>query len=376
MSLKVSRLETVKDVDCHLCGDCVASCPEKNTLSITGNKFIAKDSVGKRNTLLWIPAAAVVILVLAGLGFSSQVQIPTISLKWGDDNQMTEAGIYEQAGLTSIKCFGSSMSFANHMKELPGVLGVETYVGSHSVRVYYDKNASTSEDIKRAIFSPVKRLFMAPEIGVGRISVLDARIDQFFDPNDAMLLSTRFSQHKGILAMQTLFGEPVEALIYYDPEKITSDIIISLIEERRVEWDVEGEKQVAKTDFKVASHKDIEPVSLKEYLTSLYEPVSMTFNSYEKHDSAELEIAEFPFIEGANPLLIDLPWYLLSHVSNNRGVVSFEMVPSDEGFKIRLKYIKGFTTLEDIKKHMNNETLIVHLSDGTVQVVPNPYKFI
>lgn len=375
MSLKVSALEAVKDVDCHLCGDCVASCPEKNTLNITGSKlFIAKSGNNHKRTLLWIPAAAVVILIIAGLGFSSQVHIPTISLKWGDENQMSGAGIYEQTGLTSIKCFGSSMSFANHMKELPGVLGVETYVGSHSVRVYYDNNVSKAEDIKEAIFTPVKEIFSAPG-EVSQIAVVKAGIDQFFDPNDAMLLSTRFSQNNGIIAMQTLFGEPVEAMIYYDPKVINSAKILSLIEEKRVEWDVEGEKQVAKTDFKVATHKDVEPLSLQEYLAKLYEPVSMTFNSYEKYDSAELEIVEFPFPEAADPKIIDMPWYLLSHVSNNRGIVSFEMVPSDMGFKVRLKYIKGFTTPDDIKKHMNDESLVVHLNDGTIQTVPNPYKF-
>lgn len=377
MSIKVSTAEKVKDIDCHLCGDCVASCPEDDTLSITGGHFLSKKLHNARGnqSLLWLPAAAVVVLVIIGLAFAERIHIPTISLKWGDATQMKEAGIYEQTGLTSIKCFGSSMSFANHMKEMQGVLGVETFVSDHSVKVFYDKAVYNDEDIKRAIFNPVKRLYKAPENQQSIVAVCEAAIDQFFDPNDAELLSIRFMQHEGILSMQTLFGEPVHALIYYSSELTSMAEIKALIEEKKVIWEVEGDLNVAKTSYKVASIHERDKISLKQYLETLYEPVSMTFNSFEKYGVDLLETIEYPFTQGADPALTDMPWYLLSHLSNNQGIVSFETHPSDEGLMLRLQIVKSLVSKEEVDALINLPELKVHLSDGTKQSIKNPYRF-
>ena len=376
MALKISNSDKVADVDCHLCGDCVASCPEKNTLKLISVKPITskeKDNPGK--TRLWIPAAIVVVLVISGLAFASKVHIPTISMMWGNNNQINEAGIFEQSGLTSIKCFGSSQSFANHMREVPGVMGVETYVGSHSVRVWYDRSVLTADDVKRSIFTPVKRLFAAPGNGLQSIAVCEVAIDNFFDPNDAGLLSTRFSQNKGILAMQTQFGEPVHTVVYFDPALIDAAKISSLIEEKKVIWEVEGEEHVAKTAFEVASLNEGQPFAVKEYLAKLYDPVSLTFNNFEDYTSDQLETMEFDFPAGADPELTDMPWYLLSHVSNNRGVVKFETVAADKGFKLQLMTVKGKLTREDLTGILSADSLTVHLNDGTTQVLKNPYSF-
>lgn len=374
MSLKVSALEVVKDVDCHLCGDCVATCPEKDTLKIS--RFIpdSRDGESKRRTFLWIPAASVVVLIALGLAFSERIHIPTISRKWGNEQQMNSAGVFEMSGLASIKCFGSSMSFANHMKEVTGVLGIETYVGSHGVRVWYDKNALTDEDIKKAIFTPVKRIFTSPQ-NKDEVAVCEVGIDNFFDPKDAGLLSTRLSQNKGILAIQTQFGEPVHALIYYVPSLINTEIIRSLIEEKRVEWVIDGEEYAAKTDFTAVVIKDERIIPLKKYLENLYEPVSATFNSYSDFSEDQLQLISIPFNQAADPELTDMPWYLLSHLSNNRGIVSFETMPSESGFILELKIVKGRVTGQEVMKLLTADSLNVHLSDGTTQTLKNPYKF-
>lgn len=375
MALKVSETDKVQDVDCHLCGDCVASCPEENTLRITGLNAGTVDHPARRNRLLWIPAATVVVLIAMGLAFAEKVHIPTISQLWADSDRIATAGIYEQEGLKSIKCFGSSMSFANHMKEVPGVLGVETYVGSHGIKVWYDKSVLTGNDIRRAVFTPVKQLFAAPQAGLQSVAVCEVAIDNFFDPNDAGLLSTRFSQHKGILAMQTRFGEPVHTLVYYNPVMINAAKISALIEEKSVSWKADGEEYMAKTDFKVASSGGVQKMTVKEYLGKLYDPVSLTFNSYEDYSSAQLETIEFDFAAAADPGLTDMPWYLLSHMSNNRGVVKFETIPEDGGFKLQLGIVKGKVTRDELLGMMNADSLNVHLSDGTMQVLKNPYKF-
>jgi polyferredoxin len=376
MAIKVSLTEKVKDVDCHLCGDCVASCPELNTLKIfASNKWEPSYREKKRATHLWIPSAIVIVLVVLGLAFAQRVHIPTISLMWGDTEQLDAAGIFEQEGLAGIKCFGSSMSFANQMKEIPGVLGVETYVGNHGVRVWYDKSILGEEDIKEAMFNPVKRVFSAPANDIEQVSVCEVAIDHFFDPADAGNLGIRFMQNRGILGMKTKFGEPVHAVIYYDESLINAGKIKSLIEARKVEWKDEDGDHIVNTNFKVAGFEDSGYCLLSEYLTEMYEEVSMTFNGYDRYNQEEIDTLTVPFPHGMNPELEGMPWYLLSHISNNRGVVSFKTSPTNHGFDIILEYIKNKTTVEQIIDMLNADELVVHLSDGSVQKIKNPYRF-
>ncbi len=376
MSLSISKSESVKDVDCHLCGDCVASCPEENTLRIVRLKAVkTNEHSPKKRTLLWIPSAVTVVLIILGLGFAEKIQIPTISVMWGSNKQIEEAAIFEQSGLASIKCFGSSMSFANHMKELHGILGVETYVSDKSVRIFYDDNEISEEDIKRAMFTPIKKLYSSPISTSDSIAICETAIDQFFDPNDAMLLGIRFSQINGILSMETSFGEPVRALIYYLPDKVNIESIKNLIEEESAEWEEEGEHYSMKTDFRVASIDEVGRMSLKDYLLKMYEPINLTFNDFESYSAKELDTVVFSFPQAADPKLTDMPWYLLSHISLDRGVVSFDVIPGNTGFDLSLKFVKGRTDYQTIKRELNEEKLTVYLNDGTLDSMSNPFKF-
>ncbi|MCB9015664.1 MAG: 4Fe-4S binding protein [Lentimicrobiaceae bacterium] len=364
MAIKISDKPSVEHIDCHLCGDCITQCPEKDTLMIN------------RKKLNWLPAAAVVVLVVSGLVFASFTDIPTINIRWGTSEQISKAGIYRQAGLTSIKCYGSSMSFANHMKELKGVLGVETFVSDHSIKVFYDKSVLTDEEIKKAIFTPVSSIVAPPAQGLSSVAVAEAAIDQFFDPNDAMLLEIRFKQVKGILAFETVFGEPVHALIYFDSRLLNTDKIKQLIEEEKLKWAFEGETYEAETDFKVASIRlKEEAISLSAYLSLKYEPVVLDFNDFESYQPSQLDSLDVPFIDGADPELTDMPWYLLSHLSNEKGVVRFATLFTDNGMVLRLTYSPALTGKEQIMNLLNQPDLHVHMSDGTEKSMPNPYRF-
>ncbi|KAF0195009.1 MAG: hypothetical protein FD166_3249 [Bacteroidetes bacterium] len=364
MAIKISDQPRIDHIDCHLCGDCITRCPEKDTLQIN------------RKKLDWLPATATVVLVAAGLVFAAFTDIPTINQRWGTPEQMENAGVYRQSGLTSIKCFGSSMSFANHMKELEGVLGVETYVGDHSVKVFYDKEILTAEQIRQAIFTPVSSVIAAPEPGSAGVSVAEAAIDQFFDPKDAMLLGIRFGQNKGILAIQTVFGEPVHTLVYFDSRYINSEKIRTLIEEKRVTWTTDGETSAAETDFRVASlGKKEQDLPLSEYLALMYEPVVMSFNDAESYLPDELDSLELDFSAAADPDIADLPWYLLSHVSNDKGVVKFATRFTDEGIRLVLTFVPAITGREKIVSLLNEPELKVHMSDGTKQTMENPFRF-
>lgn len=363
MAIRISDIPKVQHIDCHLCGDCVTSCPEPNTLQFSKRK------------INWLPAVATVALVVLGLAFASVTDIPTISLKWGSPAQMENASIYRQSGIKSVKCFGSSMSFANHMKELPGVLGVEAFVADKSVKIYYDAAITSEKAIREFMFTPVSRVIAAPAQHIQSVSAAVFAIDKFFDPADARLLALKVAQKPGVLAFETMFGEPVHTLVYYDSTLITTGEISKIIEQKKVEWMVDGELNQAETGFKVAFAEPESSLGLAAYLKKMYEPVSMTFNGFDSYDSLQTSALQLPFAEAANPELTDMPWYLLSHISNNRGVVKFEIQATDRGFELHLVYLPQMTSKEEILNQLNEPALKVHLSDGTEQQLDNPYRF-
>jgi ferredoxin len=363
MAIKISDIPKVQHIDCHLCGDCVTSCPEPETLQFSKRK------------INWLPAVATVVLVALGLAFASVTDIPTISLKWGTSEQMDEAGIYQQSGLKSVKCFGSAMSFANHMKELPGVLGVEAFVSDFSVKVYFDKSVTDETKIRESIFTPVTRIIAAPSATIAEVSVSEFAVDQFFDPSDARMLSIRSSQHPGILAFETLFGEPVHTMIYYDAQLISEAKIRQMIEAKKVEWESDGNLFEAKTNFQVASVTSHEKMTQSQYLARMYEPVEMSFNGFKEYKPDQLDSLDLDFPGAADPSLSDMPWYLLSHVSNDKGVVRFQTHFTDSGIKLRLIFVPALTNRDKIIILLNQPDLDIHMSDGTKQVMKNPYHF-
>lgn len=364
MAIRIFDQPRVDHIDCHMCGDCITQCPEKDTLKIN------------HRNLRWLPASATVLLIVLGFTFASFTDIPTVSVKWGSPEEMEAAEIYRQADLKNVKCYGSSMAFVNHMKEVEGVLGAETYVSDKSVKVWYNPAVISAEAIKQAIFTPVKEVIAAPSAKLAEIAFVEMGIDQFFDPGDAGLLSIKAEQSHGILAFETSFGEPVHAVFYFDEKLLSPEQIKAMIEQKIVSWkSANGEEAAARTHFKVADVSAIQKMSLTDYLNTVYEPVQLTFNGFDTYTTADLDTLKLDFPQAARPGMMDESWSLLSHVSNNRGVVGFETVFTPRGIALWITFADAMTSIEEIKSLLNEPDLKVHMSDGTQLEVSNPFHF-
>ena len=92
------------------------------------------------------------LLIIAGLLMGSLYELPTINVKWGTEEQIAGAETFTKEGLVNIKCYGTSINFANQLKEVDGIYGVATYVGSHKVKVLYDKAMYNDETLLRLLF--------------------------------------------------------------------------------------------------------------------------------------------------------------------------------------------------------------------------------
>ncbi|MFZ4706130.1 MAG: 4Fe-4S binding protein [Bacteroidales bacterium] len=363
MAIDISGVDKVTHHDCHLCGDCLAMCPEEGALLINNRNW------------KWLPMVVIVILIAIAMYISGVVEIPTINERWGDKESFKTAKEFKMSGLQSIKCFGSSSSFATQMKSVPGVLGVETFVKHHSVKVFYDPAKISPEGIKEAIFTPVSSMLNYPGSSIKNIAQIDMGINNFFDTSDEYFLAGKLSREKGIMGMATSFGEPVRTSVFYDPSKITPERIRQLVEEIE-ETSLPGKANEKKdVHFSVAYSKGAEIIPVMEFLKLMYEPVDEVFNGFDSIAATDLAIYQLPFPQAIKPELQEWIPYLLSHSSNDNGIVRFQTMFSDSIPELRIWYVKKLTIPSSILQLLNKPQLKVYYPDGTKKTFNNLFSF-
>jgi len=253
-AIDVASIEKVTHTDCNMCGDCIQACPEKNTLLINRK--------GKN----WLTASILLILIVIGVVIGSSFEVPTISEYWGEVSSKDQMKVYEQSGLKNIKCFGSSTSFANKMRKVNGVVGVSTYVGSHTVKILYNPSIIDTLGVKKSIFVPVKVPIAKLESEIDSITVFSASVDHFFDPYDTYYLTILLQQNQSIYGFTTEYDCPVKVTIYTS-NTITAEVIKNLIEQKQVEKTYsDNTTQIIDLNYKVVRiSKEEKALSVQEF---------------------------------------------------------------------------------------------------------------
>lgn len=222
-AIDVASHKTVKHVDCNMCCDCVHVCPEKDTLAINHR--------GKK----WLPAIILIILISIGFIIGKSFEVPTIAEYWGDAAAKGQMNIYEKSGLKNIKCYGSSISFANKMRRVKGVEGVTTYVGSHTVKIWFNPDIIDTLNIQKSIFVPAKVLIDKKISESDSLSVYNLKVDNFFDPYDTYYLTELLKHNQFIYGFTSEFGCPVNVTIYTSTDKsIDSKLVKNIIEQKQL----------------------------------------------------------------------------------------------------------------------------------------------
>lgn len=364
MAINISTVSAVQHIDCHLCTDCIVKCPEPGALTI--NKRWPK----------WLPALITIILIGIALFISNKYEIPTISEQWGSETQIQNASVFQMDGLKNIKCFGSSRAFANHMKEVKGVIGVETFVKHHRVKVLYDKSLISEIGVKEAIFSPVSEFFALPDSAYKSVSYISVGVDHCFDPNDQYYLAKLLYQQDGVLALQTHFGEPLDAMIYFDERQISSGQILKAIEQKQIDLGEGNEKVIQEIDF-IVKDKNVrtDTIPVSDFLKLFFDESDITFNFYENYKPEQLRDWQVSFPQAADPAMQEWIPYLISHCSNDDGIVRFSIQFTDSGPLLKLGYVKTLTSPEKILELLKKPKLQVHFPDGKTEEADNPFTF-
>jgi polyferredoxin len=363
MGIDISTELKVQHIDCHLCGDCLYSCPENRTLQIN------------KKELKWMPATASVSLIAIALYLATVVELPTINMKWGNEQQINQASIYSQDGLKNIKCFGSASSFASKMKRIPGILGVEAYVQSHSVKVYYDTSAFDDIGVQKIIFTPTKTLLRYPTKETNEIAVAEIGIDKLFDTYDSFYLQQLLKQNKGIYGIKTEFGEPVQTWLYYNQDELSKDDFKSLIEVEELTYKSRGKDITVPLQFGVPYTKDsIFVVSRIEFMKQMFKPFNQVFNDFKTYSEEQLGVYRISMPQAMNPSLSRQLTYLMSHISTDTSIVGFKTLYTEKPVA-DVYFIKDKVDEEIIYSTLISETLTVHYRGGKIGKLNNPFKF-
>ena len=363
MAINISEQPVVEHIDCHLCGDCIYACPEKGVLTIN------------RRETRWLPAGATVALVAGGLLLASNIELPTINLKWGEQAKIEQAAVFTQSGLKNVKCYGSSMSFANQMKRVAGVLGVETFARSHTVKVLYDPEKLNDEVIKKSIFSPTRTMLKQPDPALETVAVAEMGINKYFDSYDAFYLTQLLRQTDGVIGITTQFGEPVHAKIYYDPVKLDPQAIAAKIESPQVNYKSRGKEYTVELKFEVVDLQE-QPriISRKEAIGALFRPFSRSFNKFKSYKRDRMAVYELPMPQAANPSLRRQMMFMVSHLSTNDNVLRFETDYTDQPVA-RIWFLKDSLQENQLLEALRSDTLTVHYKGGKTGKVKNIFRF-
>ncbi len=362
MNINVSTATTVTHIDCHLCGECITHCPEKDALTFN------------KKRIRWVPSLLLVVLISSGLLISAYTEIPTINQYWGKPEQIQRAGSFMQEGLLNINCFGSASSFATRMQEINGVVGVSCFAGKHNARIYFDPEITSALLIKKEIFEPSTRIISFPKQITQNVDIVKLGIDHFFDPGDADILSERFADHKGIYAFSTSFGEPVITTIYFNHHLIGINELVTLINNRDYRFK-HSEAQSQQTNFKTATSNQKDEISATQMIDLLYPALDIALNdkeTYKKENIKDLTLDFRQSIAGDNFNWIP---HLMSHISGNKGVVNFKAACQDGKPLLTIGYVLSKTDGAKILKMLNQPDLSVFMDDGENMTYKNPFLF-
>ena len=361
--IDVASVDSVKHVDCNLCGDCLLVCPVKNTLHINRRKGLKR-----------LPVIITVALVILGISLGSVWEIPTINQQWGEADQIAKASVFTRDGLKNIKCYGSSMSFANQMRDVEGIYGVATYVKKHGVKIYYDRSVIDSAKIAELLFTPQRQPIRSLPKESSEVYMITMKLDNFFDTFDFSYLSILLKQKTDAVGLSTEYACPVIVKIYF-PGKVTDmETLVSAVESKTLTYKTTAGESTVKLGYKVSGQPEVSTLSKRDYFTLLFEPYENTFNDRENYSEPVLRSFIFPLSE--NRSLRGRFSYLVSHLSNDSGVVEFKTKLDSTYREVgEIVYVDTMTNTGNILKALVSDSLTVTYTDGTSGKVKSMFNF-
>lgn len=362
--IDLTKHDVITDIDCNLCSDCVHSCKVKHSITV-GNKKVSK----------YLAPVVTVVLIAASLWYSSTFEFTTISERWGDFEKINNVETFHMEGLKTVKCYGSAMALKNQLDEVPGIVGLDAYASSHTVDIYFDPSKISAEKVKEALFTPTKQEVnkfkknMTDSISVAQIGILG-----LFDNLDFINLSWALKKNAGVYGFETQFGEPVAATIYFNENICTLAQIRKLITAEQIKVKTTKGFEMREIEFKIEGSKLLPgKIDVAEYFKRMFKSYDKAFNKYKKYSKEELAVFIFPMPEAASPLAKRQLSFLMSHLSNDEGVVRFATNYTTE-INAFVFFNPQKTTVEKVIEALKAKKITVTFVGGKKEEVDNPFS--
>lgn len=322
----------VTDVDCTLCGECIASCPRKAL------KFGVVTKPMDNKFGRFVPALVAVVITALGIIFGGRFEVPTIDEKWGIEEGM-ELKTLRIENLTSVHCYGSSMAFKGKMEHVRGVHGVKTYASSHTVVLTYDPKVTSEAKLLEDVYEPSHFRVNSPEPSeYPELQIQTIRTEHMPNKSDLNMLGLQMRlTGKKIFGIESEYDCPLIIRVYSDPaEQLDEAWFKEIVEKKVLAMPVHG-GGVKETplDFTfVRLEKEKGKIGIAEYLENMFDPFSAEFNGrYPSGDTtvvrkrAEVYEGKPQFIyeiEDQNyekPIVMRALPFLSNHLSKEEGVI-------------------------------------------------------
>ncbi|MEI6274365.1 MAG: 4Fe-4S binding protein [Prolixibacteraceae bacterium] len=363
-AIDVASMKVVNHIDCNLCSECITVCPVKETIQINHS-----------NKLRWLPPIAVLVLIVVGFFLSTVWELPTIDQKWYDSNEMKKAEVFTQSGLKNVKCYGSSMAFAAKMKEVPGVMGVATFVTTHTVKVYFDPAVTNKLKLQSELFTPMKTPIRLLDKGIEEVKVVSLLLDNFFDPMDFTYLSILLKEKTTAIGLESEFNCPVQIRIYFPGNSdIKEENLIKELESDQLAVESGGKKKNIAISYKVVNKLQFSTISKGDYVRKMFQPIVKEFNNIANYSTSLLDTMVVPL--GTNKYNTKALPYLISHLSNDDGVVGFKSaLDTIQQINFEIIYVDTLTNPTKIWNSLKCDSLSITFSTGEKEKMANMFKF-
>jgi len=363
--IPVSSYAKVTHPDCTLCLDCTKEC--------SGNGSI---QLNKRN-YTWVPPVALIVLFGLGIFTARNFEFKTLSERWGNYTELKSVQKFEMDGVKSIKCWGSSKSLQNKLMKKRGIVGLDTYVKSHKIVVYYDSSRVNEQGVKKAIFSPYQyKIQKFDEYQPQQIAVFEIPINGLWDLQDNADLIRMLRVNPKIAGFETNFGEPVMAKIYIELGQVSPDSIIYLIHQKSYEKKLpNGKTEIVKVNFRCEGKGAF--IDTLDYITfrrNLFAAYDQPYNNYDNYQPAELMIFEIGLADAESIAIRRALKYLTSHVSFFDGTVRVKTAFTDR--EVLLVYFDPQqVTAKEIYAKLTEPVLKIITSDQETKEMENAFEF-
>lgn len=367
-SINVDKTDSVKHVDCNLCGECISSC-----------NFDALTFGGKKS-FRWLPALLTILLFVVALYLGTTVELPTIDEKWGDETKYEQLEKVRIEGLRSVTCFGSSKAFSAKLRKIPGVYGVATYVKHSYADVYYVPKEVTEEVIREQIYVPSKFKIKTPPVDAQLIKVITIFTDGMFDRMDPNYVGLQIrNTGKEYYGLETEYSCPLIVRLYMAiDEPIDEKFLKQMVEMKELEMLVHGGgTKIVKVGYNYEGMSNIvDTITRKEFLVRQFETFSVKFKSQDEWVGKNEAIYEIVYPNLDKPLITrNLP-YLSNHISQHAGFLGIETLINDnEEYCFRITYSKDALSEEKIWEVLNMPKWNIKGKDGVISEVDAKIPF-